>query len=213
VTDTADTVDDEAPAETEEAPAPTAGRRRRSTGFVVASILAVVFFASTVLLAVVAAGLKSDKDDLIDGRAEVADVAGRFVTALLTYDHNDPEGFRDRVLAFTAPPFNEQFQDAVDELQRLFEGFDAVSVPTIRDVFVTEVADGTATAIVVYDRVLDGVGGRRTESNIYVRLDLVEREDGWRINNVVNLNLAFADAAPTGGDDAGTGGSTTTVPG
>ena len=186
-------------------------RARRSTGFVVMAILAVVFFASTVLLAVVAAGLKADKDELVDGRAEVADVAGRFVTALLSYDHRDPTGFRDRVLALTAPPFTAQFEDAVADLETLFEGVDAVSVPTIRDVFVAEVGEGTATAIVVYDRVLNGVGGERAESNIYVRLDLVEREDGWRINNVVNLNLALTDAAAVGNTDPS--GSTTTVPG
>ena len=185
--------------------------RGRSTGFVLVCILAGVFFVSTVLLAVVAAGLKADKDELVDGRAEVADVAGRFVTALLSYDHRDPEGFRDRVLALTAAPFTAQFEDAVVELETLFEGVDAVSVPSIKDVFVTEVAAGTATAIVVYDRVLDGVGGERTESNIYVRLDLVEREDGWRINNVVNLNLALTEAGALGGAESS--GSTTTVPG
>ena len=179
--------------------------RRRSPGFVVAAVLAVVFFAATVLLAVVAVGLKADKDELVDGRAEVADVSGRFVSALLSYDHRDPEGFRSRVLSFTAPPFSEQFEQAVIELESAFEGLDAVSVPTIEEVFVTEVEQGTATAIVVYSRVLDGVGGERAESNLYVRLGLVERDDGWRVNDVVNLNLAFADP--------GTGGSTTTVPG
>jgi Mce-associated membrane protein len=191
--------------DTVEAPAP----RRRSPGFLVAAVLAVVFFASTILLGVVAAGLKADKDELTDGRAEVADVAGRFVSALLSYDHRDPEGFRQRVLGFTAPPFSEQFEEAAGELEATFEGLDAVSTPTIKEVFVAEIADGTATAIVVYDRVLDGISGPRAESNLYVRLGMVERDDGWRVNDVINLNLAFA--GPTAGD--ATGGSTTTVPG
>jgi hypothetical protein len=193
-----------------DAPAP-APRRRRSTGFVVAAGLAVVFFASTVLLGVVAAGLKSDKDELVDGRAEVADAAGQFVHALLSYDHRDPEGFREGVLALTAPPFSEQFEEAVTQLEDAFAGLEAVSVPTIDEVFVTEVDNGTATAIVVYDRVLDGVGGQRTESNLYVRLGLVERDAGWRVNDVVNLNLAFAEPGAVGTPDPV--GSSTTVPG
>ena len=182
----------------EEAP-----RRRRPVGFVVAVVLAVVFFASTVLLGIVAAGLKADKDELVDGRADVAEVAGRFVDALLSYDHRDPEGFRQGVLSLTAPPFSEQFEEAVIELEEAFAGLDAVSVPTIDEVFVAEVGDGTATAIVVYDRVLDGVSGERTESNLYVRLGLVEREAGWRVNDVVNLNLAFADPDGSPPTDAG----------
>ena len=177
--------------------------RRRPVGFVVAAALAVVFFASTVLLGIVAAGLKADKDELVDGRAEVAEVAGRFVDALLSYDHRDPEGFRQGVLSLTAPPFSEQFEQAVIELEEAFAGLDAVSVPTIDEVFVAEVGDGTATAIVVYDRVLDGVSGQRTESNLYVRLGLVERDAGWRVNDVVNLNLAFADPGGSPPTDAG----------
>ena len=83
-------------------------------------------------------------------------------------------------------------------------------MPTIDEVFVTEVEPGTATAIVVYDRVLDGVGGPADESNLYVRLGLVERDAGWRVNDVVNLNLAFAEPGPGTPEPAG---STTTVPG
>ena len=197
-------VTDEVTGPAERAPA-SRSVRRRSPGFVVAAVLAVVFFASTVLLAVVAAGLKADKDELVDGRAEVADVSGRFVSALLSYDYRDPEGFRSRVLAFTAPPFTEQFEQSLAELEAAFAGVDAVSVPTIGDVFVSEVEQGAATAIVSYSRVLNGVAGERSESNLYVRLGLVEREDGWRVNDVINLNLAL------GGDESG--GSTTTVPG
>jgi hypothetical protein len=193
-----------------DAPAPSEPRRP-SPGFVVAVGLAVVFFVSTVLLGVVAAGLKADKDELVDGKADVAAVAGRFVDALLSYDHRDPEGFRQGVLSLTAPPFSEQFEQAVIELEAAFAGLEAVSVPTIDEVFVAEVEDGSATAIVTYDRVLDGVGGERTESNLYVRLGLVERDAGWRVNDVVNLNLALADPQADGAPEQG--GSTTTVPG
>jgi len=205
------TTEPTAPVEAAEVPAP--APRRRSGAVVVLAVLALVFFLSTVLLAVVAASLKQDKDDLADGRREVAAAAGRFVEALLSYDHRDQEGFEEGVLALTAPPFSEQFREAVRDLGDSFAATEAVSVPTIDQVFVAEVDGDGATAIVVYDRVLDGVGGPRTESNLYVRLGLVRQGDAWRVNDVVNLNLAFAgagDGAPAG---TGTTATTATSPG
>lgn len=178
------------------APAPDQERpgRRASAGLIAAVALAAVFFVTTVVLAVVAAGLKADKDEVVDSRQDVAEAAGGFVTALLSYDYQDPAGFRERVLAQSAPPFSEQFEEAVDGLESGFEAAQQVSRPTIQDVFVTEVEDGSATAIVVYARTVEGTGGRREESNLYVRVGLVERDGSWRVNDVVNLNLAFATA-------------------
>lgn len=180
--------------------------RRRSPGFVVAAVLAVVFFASTVLLAVVAAGLKADKDELADGRAEVAEAAGRFVDALLSYDHRDLEGFRASAVALTAPPFSEQFEAAVDALADSIVATEQVSTPTIEEVFVTEVEDGTATAIVSFSRVIESTAGEREENGLYVELGLIEREDGWRVNDVANLNLAYANSLPEDGSTTTTAG-------
>jgi hypothetical protein len=184
---------------------------KRSAAPVVAWVLAAIFFVSSVLLAVVAVGLKSDKDALTGDRDDVASAAAGFVDTLLGYDYRDPEGYRDRVLDRTAPPFSDQFESAVDEIEADFALAEQVSTGTIRDVFVADVdADaGSALAIVVYDRVLDGAAGPRTEENFYVRLGLVERDGAWKVNDVVNLNLAFASA---GGGDGSTTTSTSTVP-
>lgn len=169
---------------------------RRSPALVVVAVLAIVFFASTVLLAVVAVDLEDDKEALEDARAEVAAVAGRFVVELLGYDYRDPEGYRDRVLGLTAAPFTEQFETAVEQLEESFSVAESVSTGTVREVFVAEVSDdATATAIVEYDRTLDGAAGPRRETNLYVRLGLIEQDGVWRINDVLNLNLAIAGAA------------------
>jgi hypothetical protein len=192
----------------EEAPAPSSTPPRRSTALVVVSVLALVLLVSTVLLAVVAVDLKGDKDELTSDREAVAAAAGGFVDTLLAYDYRDPEGYRERVLARTAPPFSEQFESAVAELEADFEVAQQVSTGSIRDVFVADVdgGEGTATAIVVYDRVLDGAAGPRNEENFYVRLGLLERDGEWRVNDVVNLNLAFAAANPPDGSTTTTAG-------
>ena len=192
----------------EEAPVPLSSPPRRSAALVVVSVLALVFFVSTILLAVVAVGLKDDKDQLTSDREDVAAAAGGFVDTLLAYDYRDPEGYRERVLALTAPPFSDQFESAVAELEADFEVAEQVSTGSIRDVFVADVdgGEGTATAIVVYDRILDGAAGPRNEDNFYVRLGLIERDGEWRINDVVNLNLAFASATPPDGSTTTTTG-------
>lgn len=178
-------------------PAPVAAPRRRSAVTVAGWILAVVFLASTVLLAVVAAGLKADKDDLVDARAEVAEVAGRFVEALTSYDYRAMDDYRERVLQHTAPPFSEQFEAAVTPLEEVFATTEQVSEGRIDDVFV-HVDTDEPTVVVRYSRVIDGASGEQTESNIYLRLGLVEQDGGWKVNNVVNLNLALSRSAGVG---------------
>jgi hypothetical protein len=178
-----------------EAPRPP---RARSGLSVLAWVLAGVFFVATVLLAIVAADLQSDKDEVADTSQDVAEVATDFVDALLSYDHRDPEGYRERVLALTAAPFRAQFEEAVDGLEEEFQVAQQVSVPTIKDLFLpVEVGEADAEVIVVYDRVVRGAAGDRQERNLYVRLRLVRLDEGWRINDVVNLNFAFAGATTT----------------
>ncbi len=178
-----------------ERPSPPAPTARRSTALLTAVVLAVVFFATTVLLGVVAVGLKSDKDELADQQTAVRSVSERFVDAFLEYDYRNPDASIETVLSLTAPPFTEQFEEAVPALQESFETAEQVSTGTVRDVFVAEVdPDGSAIAIVVYDRRIDGTGGPREETNLYLRLGLVERDGDWRVNDVINLNLAIAGA-------------------
>ena len=171
-------------------------------GSKVAAALAVVFFASTVLLAVVAVGLKNDKDELVDERGAVQEAAGNFVDAFLQYDYRDPDTSIEAVVALTAPPFTEQFEEALPALQESFASAQQVSTGTVRDVFVADVGDdGSAIAIVVYDRQLDGASGPRRETNRYLRLGLVEQGGDWRVNEVIDLNLAIAGGStpPTTG--------------
>jgi hypothetical protein len=167
---------------------------------VVATVLAAAFFASTVVLATVAVRLEHDKDEAATGGrpAEVAEVASRFVEAVLDYDYRNPDASRDAVLALAADPFAEQYQAAIPQLQQGFETAQSVSDGTVKQVYLADLGDdGSATAVVEYDRVIHGTSGDRNETNRYLRLGLVQLGSGWRVNDVVDLNLAFANPTAT----------------
>jgi hypothetical protein len=122
-----------------------------------------VFFVTTVLFAVLAVAEKSESDGVAGEREAVTEVAGRFMDALLRFDHADPEAHRDAILALSASQFRSQFEDAFAENAALYEEFQAVATPTIKGVYVSGVADDQAEAIVEYDRVIETAERTNTE--------------------------------------------------
>lgn len=174
---------------------------------ILAFVLAAVFAVTTVLLAFIAVGLKSDKDELDDTRREVETASGRFVQALVDYRFDEPASLHDDVVALSADPFTDQFEAGVPQIQALNESLGRVSRATVKDVFVASVESGEATAIVVYDAV-ETFADREPipYQNVYVRLGLVRLDGDWKVNDVINLNLALQQPS------AATGSTTTTVP-
>lgn len=177
---------------------------RRSAALPVAITLAAVFGVTSVLLAVVAVGLKSDKDDVLGDQRDVEQAAGAFVQAFADYDQG-VESIRDDVLPLAAEPFTAQFTRAAEQIADLNESLGRVSSrATITEVHSSATQGDQASAIVVYDSVETYADGTTvTGQNIYLRLGLVRLDGEWRVNDVINLNFAFA------GEGAGAGGATT----
>jgi hypothetical protein len=136
-----------------------------------------------------------------DPAGEVRAAAGRFGEALLTYDFEDPEANRDAVLALSTGSFRSDYDDAfADGLAELITQVEARSRAIVKDVFVSEVERGTASAIVLLDLESDGAGGPRTIPDVYFQLGLVRVEGTWLVDQVINLNLSQqpAGGAPEG---------------
>jgi len=198
--------DDAAPSPSDDAaPAP----RRRSLGFLVAVTLAAVFFVTTVAFAVIAVSEKGENDDLTGERDAVTEVAGQFMDALLRFDHADPEANRQAVLALSAAQFRTQFEDAFDENAALYEEFQAVATPTIKGVYVSDISDDQAQAIVEYDRIIETADRTNTEDGFYAQLQLARIDGKWLVTNVFNINFALGAAGNAGAPDTTT---TTVVP-
>lgn len=158
------------------------------------------------LLAAVLGFLLLTEGDDDSAAAELRRTAGHFGESLVTYDYRDPDAHRDEVLGFATGSFREEYEDAFDQgLVQLITEVEAVSTGVVKDVYLSEVDDEQAAAIVVVDIEHDGKGGPRTLYDIYFRLTLVRVGDSWKVDQVTDLNF---DSAP---GDVGTGVTTTTT--
>jgi Mce-associated membrane protein len=175
----------------------------RSAALILVTSLAVALAVSVAVLAVLLAG-DDDGPDRVD---EVRRAAGTFGEALLTYDHRDPEAHRDQVLSLSTGSFREEYEDAFDEgLGPVISGAEAVSRGVAKDVYVSELGEADAQAIVVLDVDVTGIAGPRTLRDFYVRLTFVEVQGEWKVDQVTDLNFdpGAASTPTTGAPDSTT---------
>lgn len=204
MTDSPPETDDPAEPEQPERPPAT-----RTPVLVLAISLAVLFAIAAAALAVIAAG--DDSGD--DGSASLRTAAGAAGEALLTYDFNDPESHRDRVLALATGSFRGEYEDAFDQgLSELITKVQATSKGFVKDVYVSEIDEERAEAVVVADVERDGAGGARTVYDIYMLLSFVEVDGTWKLDQVTDLNFAEAGAEQPAGDPATGTTAPSTVP-
>jgi hypothetical protein len=182
-------------------PEPEVADRPRSPAFILVTSLAVALAVAVAVLLVLVAGDDGESDRL----QEVREAAGEFGEALLTYDYHEPDAHRDAVLALSTGSFAEEYEDAFDEgLAKVITEVKAVSKGTAKDIYVSELGEADAQAIVVLDAEVDGVAGPRTQRDLYVRLTFVQVDGEWKVDQVTDLNLDVG---------AGPGASTSTTEG
>lgn len=182
-----------------------------------ALVLAWSLAAALAILAVVL-GLLLVGDDASDGAAgDLRQTAGQFGEALVTYDYRDPDAHRDAVLSFSTGSFREEYEDAFDQgLSQIITEVEAVSTGFVKEVYLSEIDDGQASAVVVVDIEHDGTAGPRTIYDVYFRLTMVRIDDEWRVDQVTDLSFGAdpavgPDAAPDVTTDT-TESTTTSVP-
>lgn len=166
------------------------GNRRGGTRglWVLVAVLALVALAASVI----AADAVADRDRERRDRQAVEEVAGRLATALSTYDFRNFEATKQRVLDLSTGAFATEYERAVAALASLIDQTQATSQATAGDVFVGNLADGKASAIVVIEIRANGIGGPRVSVDNYVDLSLVKVEGEWRVDGVRNLNLGVS---------------------
>jgi hypothetical protein len=173
-------------------PPEVAGRGSRRAAppvlWVVVVALAVVALVTSLLAADAVADRNRERRD----RQAVEEVAGRLATALSTYDYRDFEATKKRVLSLSTGAFALEYERAVAALASLIDQTKATSEATAGDVFVGNLADGKASAIVVIEIRATGVGGPRVSVDNYVDLSLVKVEGQWKVDGVRNLNLGVS---------------------
>lgn len=161
-------------------------RRRSPLLIAVVALLGVVAVALGLVAASLQGTLSAERDD----RAEVSRVAGTMAAALLTYDYEDLDSARERVLSLSTGKFRTEYRTAFEGLRTLLSEAKASSRGTVTDVYIRlDEAEPTAGAIVVVNTVAEGTAGRRATVASYIQLDLVKVDGRWRVDGVTNLNF------------------------
>lgn len=174
------------PPEGLDAPAPAPVRSTKAWWIAATAVL----FVAAVALALVAASQRATLAAERDDRREIERVSGELATALLTYDYEDLEASRDRVLARATGKFRKEYESAFESgLKTLLTETKATSKGTVTDIYVSAIEDSTASTIVVANAVADGTAGRRASLASYIQLDLVEVGGRWRVDGVTNLTF------------------------
>jgi Mce-associated membrane protein len=176
------------------APVPDPDGPRRSPAFILVTSLAVALAVAVAVLVVLLAG----EDDGSDRLEAVQQAAGTFGEALVTYDYKDPGAHRDAVLELSTGSFRDEYEDAFDQgLSAVITEVKATSTGFAKDIYVSEIGESDAQAIVVLDVDVDGVAGPRTQRDLYVRLTFVEVDGEWKVDQVTDLNFDPGAATTT----------------
>ena len=189
---------------TAEPPDPPRARRASHWGLLV--LLALLALAA----GAAALSKAGEADDLRDERAdrrEVARVAAAFGAAYLTYDFDDVEASSAAVTDLATEAFAESFAEtSAPGIEELFATLQTSTVATTDEVFVGDVGDGRARALVVVDVAASSTASEQQLSDLSFVLDLVELDGEWRVDAVAPAPQADI------GDPGGAGAPTTTAP-
>ncbi|GAA3156739.1 hypothetical protein GCM10010466_54450 [Planomonospora alba] len=123
-------------------------------------------------------------------RLAVSATAGEFAAALQTYDHTDLQAYRDRVFSLSGEDFEKTYDEAFSPLESVITAMKASSTASVRGVYVSEVADGRATAITVVDSQVKSTSGTRRMLGAYMELGLVKTGGRWKVNDATVMGAA-----------------------
>ena len=172
---------------------------------------AVGLVVALVLGAAIAFGLvqRGEVDDLEaerDDARSARQVSAAFGEAYLSYDFDDVDASGERVLALATDRFAEDFRSTrAPGIEELFSNIRTTTRATTTDVFLGDVGNGRARALVVVDVDAESdATGLQTLNDLTFVLELVEVGDAWRVDAV--------SPAPTP-DVTGATTTSTTAPG
>jgi hypothetical protein len=145
---------------------------------------------------------RSDLQDEVDRRDEIASVAGRFAEVLLSYDHEDLDSSRAAVRELATPDFADEYVGAFDAgLGGQIESLEATSSATIREVFVSSSTGDTARAVVIADSEILSAAGSRATVGTYLDITLVRLDGRWQVDDVTSVANAGSRLSPVPGSD------------
>ncbi|MGW2144017.1 hypothetical protein ACWCOT_06870 [Nonomuraea bangladeshensis] len=190
-----------APPSPEGTPAGDDGKRRRVVRAKLAGAVAamlVVALAATAGLQWYAAARADEARTALEAeralRLEVSGAASAFSTSLLSYDYRDLQSTRSTLSAQATGDFLTTYDTAFGgAMAQVIVKLKAVAQATVREVYLADVNEATAHAIVVVDQQVNTSEAIRSVKDSHLKIALVKEKGVWKVRDVTVLGAASDD--------------------
>ncbi|MEV4063431.1 hypothetical protein [Nonomuraea dietziae] len=135
-------------------------------------------------------------------RLEVSGAAGAFATTLLSYDYKDLQTTRGQVIAMTAGDFLATYDEAFGgPMEQVIIKLEAVSKATVREVYLSEVDEVSAKALISVDQQVTSKEAVRNVLGTHLKLVMIKQKGVWKVSDVTVLGAAKETETKLGKDD------------
>jgi hypothetical protein len=174
---------DEVPGEEVDRDPPAA---RRWKAVAAAAVVCALAIGIATVIALLQSGRVDDLEAERDDARSVREVAAAFGEAYLSYDSSDVDASSAAVLALASEAFAVDFSETrVPGIEQLFADIDTTTVASTSAVYLGDVGDGRATALVVVDvDATSDATGPQTLHDLSFVLELIEVDGDWKVDSV-----------------------------
>ncbi|MFG1680153.1 hypothetical protein ACGFNP_08255 [Nonomuraea sp. NPDC049269] len=174
------------------------GRLGRARIMVVMAALLVAALAATAALQWISANQARDSLARMESeralRLEVSGAASSFGKALLSYDYQDLQATRATLTAQATGDFLATYDEAFGgAMAQVIVKLKAVSQANVREVYLSDVDEATAHAIVVVDQQVNTSEAIRSVKDSHLKISLVKEKGVWKVHDVSVLGAAKED--------------------
>ncbi|MEU4549311.1 hypothetical protein [Nonomuraea dietziae] len=135
-------------------------------------------------------------------RLEVSGAASAFATTLLSYDYKDLQTTRGQVIAMTAGNFLATYDEAFGgPMEQVIIKLEAVSKATVREVYLSEVDEVSAKALLSVDQQVTSKEAVRNVLGTHLKLVMIKQKGVWKVSDVTVLGAAKETETKLGKDD------------
>ncbi|SDI11843.1 hypothetical protein [Nonomuraea jiangxiensis] len=178
--------------------------RVRVVGALAAMLVAAI--AATAVLQGISAARAEDARARLAGerasRLEVSGAASAFSTALLSYDYRDLQTTRSTLAAQATGDFLSTYDEAFGgAMAQVIVKLRATARATVREVYLAEVGEATARAIVVVDQQVNTSEAIRSVKDSHLKVSMVKEQGVWKVHDVTVLGAAAEDQYNLDGDE------------
>jgi hypothetical protein len=177
-----------------------AGRSGLGRGRILVAVVAllVAALAATAALQWISAGQARDSLARLESeralRLEVSGAASSFGQALLSYDYQNLQATRATLTAQATGDFLATYDEAFGgAMAQVIVKLKAVSQANVREVYLSDVDEATAHAIVVVDQQVNTSEAIRSVKDSHLKISLVKEKGVWKVHDVTVLGAAKED--------------------